>query len=86
MTKRRKTRKTFNLFRNEIVPAVFHDFIGYIPENGEGESVEGTVMSIARVDAWINSCINLLILKEYQGWWTSENIKPNVLNVCKSCN
>ena len=56
-----------NLFRNEIGPAVLHDFIGYIPENGEGEPVEGTVMSIARVDAWINSCVNLLILKEYRG-------------------
>lgn len=56
-----------NVFTNEIGPAVFHDFIQYIPENMEGEPVEGNIMSIHRVDAWIKSCAKLLILKEYRG-------------------
>lgn len=55
------------LFKNEIGPAVLHDFIGYVPQDGEGDIVEGTIMSIPRVDAWINSCVKLLMVKDYRG-------------------
>lgn len=54
-------------FTNEIVPAVFQVFIGYIAEKFKGESVQGTEMGITRVYSCINRCLNLLIVKEYRG-------------------
>lgn len=56
-----------NVLTNKIVPAVFHDLIGYISENLEGDSVEGNIMNIPRVDEWIQRFINLLIVKAYHG-------------------
>lgn len=45
---------------------VFLDFIGYIPNEEEGGIMEGTVIIIPCVDAWICSFSKLLIMKDYR--------------------
>lgn len=59
-----KREKKLKLFTNGNGHAMFHYFIEYIPDNVEGEPVNGTLISIPRVDALKNICVNHLILKE----------------------
>lgn len=55
-----------SFFPNEIGPAVFQDFIGYIPVIVEGETKEGNIKIITRAYTLIKSIFNLLIVKEYR--------------------
>lgn len=56
-----------NLFKTKSVPALLHDFIGYILHEKEGKIVEGTLISHIRIDTWICRCIKLLTVKDYRG-------------------
>lgn len=56
-----------NVLRKHIIPAVLFDFIGYIPDEYEGEILEETIMSIIRIDVWICNRVKLLIEKDHRG-------------------
>ena len=56
----------FLLFRDKEFLKTYHLFIGFVPNNS-GVFVETSITSLARVDAWINCVVELLIPHEKRG-------------------
>lgn len=45
--------ETLKLFWNPYCLHIHQEFLGYIPDEIENKSVKGTILSVARLDAWI---------------------------------
>ena len=54
------------LFRDQDILKTYHLFLGYVP-NSCGSIVETSIVSLARLDAWINCVVELLIPHEKRG-------------------
>lgn len=59
--------ETLALFRNETAKQVFKEFLGYDPKREDGSYVHGTIMSIARLDAWVATVVLCLVEREKRG-------------------
>lgn len=57
----------YTLFRNSIGLAVLQELLVYVSERENGSMVEGTIMSVARLDAWNATEVSCLVERETCG-------------------
>jgi len=61
------TEDNLRVFGNSISEFVLHKFLGYDPLEDSENIVEGTFLTIPRLDAWINTVIDRIGINEIRG-------------------
>lgn len=63
------------LFKNAQSPSIFHTFIGSIPNRDYENIVDGTIVSIVRLDVWIITNTALLTVQLKRGGGRNSGLK-----------
>lgn len=59
-----QSTKTLKLFQNDVSKQVLLELLSYARKGKDVSNMHGTIMSIARLDAWVVTAVRCLVKKE----------------------